>query len=479
MTRKTAQEILGSIKNEVARLSPQLRTDFSRGPLFDIGARAVAVPLADGSVDVDRAARLSTLDWATVATEDEQRAATNAFAVQTPARRSSRGVVLMCTGQAPTGSATKTARAGAQVATGQINGTPLVFTITETRSLTASNAGTYYNASNRRYELPVEIVCNRSGDIGDVPEFAINRILSGANDFETCYNDTELRAGFAAQSAAQLYARLQAKLRGIDSLSTAALISSALELDGDRIDDVALVFSTQYPVLFRRLPDGPGIDVIISGPSVAASTARSFTAAAGQQLFLLSDVGAPVLSLTSVEVNGLIDSTATLGVDTSAQTQGSNRANDAAVELSAPATVGDQILITFTYDAVIRDVGARLGSTTSKGMFSVDIVVRRPRQLEVGAQLSISVTPGSVPSAVLSDALAAANSYLRSGAEGNRLGKIGGVRTARELSAYVLARISGCSRCAVVSMSADGVDSPAYVDVPGDSIVRLGTVTVR
>lgn len=464
MTLRSASDIIKSMITAINASSPQLRIDATRGPFFDLAVRALSVPLAEQSAEIERVAKLSTFAFSENATDTEIASFLRAFAQSGEADGVASGPALFCSSQRPTGSDEFVVQAGDVVSTRDTGG--LIFVASETKALDSSNADLYFNATTRRYELPVTVICATSGDVGNIPPFSLKKIVSGAGNFDTVYNLVRFEGGSPAESNAAAFERVKQKLRGIENLSVGGLRSFCQNVDINRIDAVQLVYSSSYPTTFKRLPDGAAIDVIVAGSAKTQAFTESFFATAGQQSFTLSR--GPVLGLTSVFVNGTADTAASLSLDQSGAYGRSTR-ESSVVTLSAPSSVNDVIEITYTYDQLLRDIQTELtgyetaGDDAHDSIYATDILVRYPRDLALRASCYGTVLANKL--SVAAEIQSVIADYVANG-DGNS-SPIGGVRTPKELRELIMSRVPGLGSLSFSAFCKKSLGSIVQVvDVP-------------
>lgn len=438
MPLRTYSEILASIKATLRALSPQIRIDADKGPFFYLSANAAARPLADASADVERVAQLSTFQFPTVATESEILSTARAFA-QVPGSGSfASGLAYVFTSRRPLGTETFTVFEGDTFATASVGG--VVFEAVEARSLTAANADAFYNPSTRRYELPVNAQAVSAGTAGNIPPRSLTTII-GNSTFDGVTNLADFVGGEEAQGASALYTRVQERFLGQDDFSRGGLVSRIQNVDVDRIRAVALTYSTEYPTLFFRLPDGQAVDAWVRNAVLTAQTTQTFTATSGQTQFYLEQ--SPVISLLNVFVNGA-PVAATLTLDESLELGRSTRERSF-VTLDVAAVGNDIVDITYTYDTVLQaaqtEVDGYLQQDTG-ALFATDVLLRYAQPLPVVIEVVGSVLGTFDPTTLEQETISAVATYLANGAT-SLVPALGGTRNPAELRDYLRATVPG------------------------------------
>ncbi len=440
MVLRTRTEILSSIKTTLNTLSPQLRIDAAKGPFFYLAGQAVAQPLADASGDVERVALLSTLQFPTVATDQEALALARAFGLTLGDGGFARGIAYVFTTRPPSGSDSFNISEGDTFSTAASGGQ--VFEALEDRSLTATNSAVFYNPSTRRYEVPVLVQAVSAGEGGNIAARTLTTIVGGAADFSGATNLIAFTGGTEAQSIGALYERVQQRLLGLDNFSRGGLLSRVQNVDVDRILATALTYSTEYPHLFYRLPDTQSIDVWVYNTIQDTLTTDTFTASAAQTQFILTKK--PAIYLASVFVNGA-SATATLVYDDSLALGRSTQENSY-VSLAVAATVGDIVDITYGYDGVLDTVQAEIDGylqADTGALFATDVLVRYSKLTPVTVTVTGTVLGTFDPTTVETEVATAVGNYISNGMSDAPL--LGGSRSPAELRDYIRSTVPGIS----------------------------------
>lgn len=441
MALRTRTEILASIRATLNTLSPQIRIDSAKGPFFYLAGQAVAGPLSDASADVERMALLSTLQFPTVATNQEALALARAFGLSIGSGGFAKGIAYVFTTRSPTGSDSFTVAEGDTFSTASTGGQ--VFEAVETRSLTAANATAFYNPSTRRYELPVLVQAVSAGEGANIAARTLTTISGGAADFTGVTNLVAFTGGSSAQSIDALYERVQQRLLGLDNFSRGGLLSRVQNVDVDRILATALTYSTEYPALFYRLPDTQAIDVWVYNVVQDTLTTDTFVATPGQTQFVLTQK--PAVFLSSVFVNG-VPVTASLVYDDSLAV-GRSTKEQSYVSLAVPAAAGDIVDITYGYDGVLNTIQAEIDGylqADTGALFATDVLVRYARTLPVTVQVTGTVLGTFDPTTVEQEVATAVGNYIANGSSSDTP-ILGGVRSPAELRDYIRSTVPGIS----------------------------------
>jgi hypothetical protein len=428
---KTKNQVIKDVQDDLAKQSPQIQVDVDNGPFYYLAARAVAQPIADLGSEVDRLAQVSTFNFPAVTTAAEQQVALRSFGFSQPRGGFSGGTALFITSRRPVGTESFYVRAGDIVSTGDGVGS-LSFAAIETRALTANNADKFYNAATRRYELPVRVRALAAGTASRIAPVSLRSIRSGAANFEAVTNTARFRGGASIATTASAYATLQTRLTGMDNFSKGGLVTRARQYDVDNVLDVAKTTSSEYPLRFYRVPDGPAIDIWVLCNPVEENATESIIAASAQSTFVLPK--GPALGLSSVTVNGVAVA-ASLEQDGSLALGRSTR-ESSTVTLETPVAAGDFVDISYTYDAIPSGIQADIATQREAGdLFGVDVLVRYALPLHLQCTVRGTVLPTYVANTVGAEVDAAIANYMLNGTQDSPL--LGGTRTVEEMMGII------------------------------------------
>lgn len=467
MPVKTEAQIIKSMEDTISSVSPQIRVDADKGPLFYTNIRSVAPLLADASAETERLALISTFQFPENVTPAEMTSTARAFGVGLGDGGFAFGLVFALTGRRPAGNETFTIAEGDVLSTSSSIGTPAVtFAVAQTRVLNSTNIDSFYNPTNRRFEVPVLARALTAGPTGNVAPGSISKILSGstAATFDGVTNYSAFTGGTDARAATDAYQRVQAKLTGLDQFSRGGLLSTVLETDVDNIQTGALTYGSEYPTLFYRLPDGPAVDVWLLHTPISIQAVESFIATAGQTIFSLGTT--PVLGLQVAAVNGT-SVTATLEIDTTLALGGSTRETSAVV-LSTPTTAGDTVDITYTYDAVIATAQATVDGylqSDTGALYSTDVLVRSARTLDVVIHVSATALATFDRQSVADDISSVVGTFLTQGL--GTVDALGGTRSAADLRDRIRTEVPGINLLSIPVFCRKAIGSIVEtIDIP-------------
>jgi hypothetical protein len=478
MALKTRTQIIREMQATAQALSPQEPVDSEKGLFFALGIACAAGPLAETSADIARVAQLSTFQFPNNATGAEASAMARAFSQTLGQGGQSSGLAVFVTGTKPLGTQTFQVTQGTTVATNRIGG--LTFEAIETRALSAANADNYFNPRTRKYELPVLVRCLSAGTVGNIAPFAISALISGANNFETATNLVTFSGGSSPQSVNSLYLRTQQKLQGLDQFSKGGLIVTASNVDVNRITAISETFSSEYPNLFYRLPDGNCVDLwMVNAPS-PQTIISTYTAVANQSKFVL--LGGPVIGLVSVTVNGA-SAGATLTMDESLS-YGRSPEESSYVTLLSPASGGDVIAITYVIDSVPGQVQVALDgelNSTVGALFSTSLLCRYARTFPIRVAVTGTVLGTFDPTTIESQVTEATSNYISQ--EFGEAPALGGVRSPQDLRDFIRAAVPGIAQLNIPTFCrAQYGDLVETISIPRNTVVgfaETSDLTVR
>lgn len=470
MTQRSKTQIIDSVKAAIQDASPQLRVDVDKGPFYYLAAQGVAQPLSEVSADVERLALLSTLQFPSVATDQEAMAVARAFGMTLGSGGYASGVAMAYTGRRPTGTDVLTVPEGSRFTTSSNRG--IAFEAVESRSLTANNADIFYNPATRRFELPVRVQAVSAGVNSNISARTLVSV-EGSLGFDGSTNLAAFRGGSEPQTVRALYDRVRQRLAGLDNFSRGGLVSRIQNLDVDRIQAVSLTYSTEYPYIFYRTPDTQAVDAWVLNTAQDDTEIETFIATSGQTIFYLNK--GPVLYLSAVLVNGSPVS-ATLVQDTSFEL-GRSTKEHSYVTLAAPTLVSDVVEVTYGYDTVLNTIQADIDgylSSDTGALFATDVLIRYPRTVPLTAQITGTVLGSFDPTSVEAEVAAVFGQYLTNGIEADA--HIGGFRSPADLRDMIRSQVPGISALSIPTFCRKSVGSLVEtIDIPRNAYAVLET----
>lgn len=247
-----------------------------------------------------------------------------------------------------------------------------------------SEMAALFNVDRRRYEITVNAT---SVGIGPEYELSAGRLRFLGSTIEYIDGVAQLVAtgdSSPRETTTALGQRQQAKFVGLALGSAAGVESTVRDFAPAAIKDVSLVYSTELS-LFRRPTRRPAYDVYIVGQDFQTQT-DTFVAQAGDTEFLLTKQ--PVASIGNVLVNG-VTVTGVLIKDNLPASSASSASTDK-LGLSAPATAGDEVVVSYTYDQLTVDTQTYIDQA-NQGLWESDILIRQANAVPLDIEIEIEV----------------------------------------------------------------------------------------
>jgi hypothetical protein len=272
-----------------------------------------------------------------------------------------------------------------------------------------SRASSYYNPSKRWYEVRASVEALAAGDIYDIPPGRIRRIISDLPDFSGVDQRSRVEGGAQIETNEDYMERIDSALHGSALGSIGGIESTVRNFNPSAITDVAIVYSIDTG-LFTRPTSRPSMDIYVIG-EVPLTYEQTYTAGGGETDVSLSRV--PVLSITSVLVNNVTVTDYELVLDETLQTGTSAQADDF-IRFPAPLAANDEVVITYTYNSLIRDLQVYL-SQPRVYLFETEFLVRSG--IPVGIEIVVFITLLSTydPQLAESAAISAVTNYASPG----------------------------------------------------------------
>lgn len=378
---RSAKQISQALGLTVSTADPT--ADLAKGPVFDLLMAPVAPELAVTEQAVEDLRVLTSLQLDKVVTDTEINAIGTSFGLPQLTGKPARYRQTFFTATRPT--------SDVAIERGTLVGTSdssRVFQVVERVVMQAANADAYLNSSRKRYEITATIEATAIGTASNLPAFRIKKFLTKVNGLDGTENrSSAIVFGTDRQSFADYLARIRKKFVGLNPETGGGISSRVLEYAPETITDIELVYPKDRDV-FRRDTGRPAIDIYVLGEQTDVATKR-YIAVGGETSVTLDN--APVLSISSVQVDGQAVISFVLSQDTQPATSGTQRAVDALV-LPTPLTLGQVVEITYVYDSLVYGIQTTVFDANGRE-FGTDILVRRPEQTLVTVQIDVTVLP--------------------------------------------------------------------------------------
>jgi hypothetical protein len=378
---RSAEEIKRALSLTVATADPT--ADLAKGPIADLLLFPVAPELAATEQTVEDLRVLASLQLDKVVTETEINAIGTAFGLPPVSGKPARYRQTFYTSSRPT--------RDIPIERGTLVGTSdasRVYVVTERVVMLASNADAYLNASRKRYEITANVECTSIGTAGNLPAFRIKRFLTRISGIDGTENrETANVLGTDRQSFADYLARIRRKFVGLNPETGSGIATRIVEYAPEDVLDISLVYPKDRAI-FRRDTGRPAIDAYILGET-QDTTQQRFVATGTESVVVLDT--APVLSISSVLVDGSPYTAYALNSDTNPSTSGTARASDLIV-FSTPLTSGQIVEINYAYDSLINGLQTNVFDDDGRE-FGTDILLRRPELVQVIVHVDVTVLP--------------------------------------------------------------------------------------
>lgn len=283
------------------------------------------------------------------------------------------------------------------------SGQTIMYMTTQSATMLAANASTYFVAANNDYEITVPIVCLTPGSAGTVATGAITTILRVPGGIDSGMNQAATSAVQDVETNQELASRVIA-LRSGYALDT--FDGFYLDLKGNAGVQNFVVVAKDNPLLVRASSDANAVDIWVKDTQ-PQNVIEYFTFNGKFYRFTHQ----PVISIQSVlDANGN-DRTSqfVLVKDTGAYAY-SPRGQDQMVLLSG-TLFGQLLHVSFTYDYE-ESYLANYFATRAKAMFGLDILARAGIGVNIYIGAKLTVLSGFVWSTVQSQVVSSLLNYV-------------------------------------------------------------------
>lgn len=234
-------------------------------------------------------------------------------------------------------------------------GGSVVFVASESRTMPAASASSYFNIQTQRYELSVPVISVTLGTAARVGANRINRPLRPLAGFDTITNTSAAVGGFDRETNTELVSRYFLSILGRQT-GTATGIERVVRADYPDASDVFIVYGDN-PLLTRAATDAGAVDAWIKGTTALQIVENHTYLGVGQ---LIPVALPPLISVVSV-VSGATTYVAGTDYEVTFDSSGvsrSPRAADGVTFLtggpSVLPAVGAVVTITYVYDNLMR-----------------------------------------------------------------------------------------------------------------------------
>lgn len=433
---RTLRQIELSLADSIE--SQDSSVDTVKGPVFDIFIRPQAAQLRSVELLFDDLSRRYSLDYVLSQNETVLQLYGANHGLRRSLGRAARGNVTFFTSAAPGPDDIVVIPAGTVVST---TDTTISFRTLRDAFILGSSLGAYYNASTRRYEVRVPVEALGAGALFEVPQNRIVRIQSTVRGIDGVINRERISGSTEFESTTRFGARIRSKFNGLSLGSGDGLKQLIKQFDTSSIDDVQLIFSTDFDN-FRRRTRRSAWDVYLIG-SVTETTDVTYAGNAVQQTFSLPLT--PALAVQSVRVGN-----ASVGFhflpDTTFQYRSSTQANDQ-VELSVIPGLNETVTITYTYDKLVRDTQNYVNRIGVQ-LYRADILVRKAIPVAIRTNVLVQVLSSFDETEAAGSAFASVSNFLNKN-------EFVSVLFANDLRSKLSADVAGVSNISILEFTRD------------------------
>lgn len=288
-------------------------------------------------------------------------------------------------------------------------GESILFRTTETKTMYASAASSYYNSVSERYELDVAVISVVTGANTQVGAYAIRNMRRPVTGFDEIYNQARTTPGRGLETNAEVATRYLLHVEG-SQLGTPAGMKTSILDNFSNVEDAYVVYGEDTN-LTREQDDAGAVDIWVL---TSAPLERTYTVSYPGIETLITVDRQPVTEVTSVSFGG---TTYTEGTDYEVVTgEGeyaySNHATDGIrfITGGSQPSIGDVITIIYKYNSMINILASYY---TQEEYFSmgVDKLFRsaQPKEIEIDANLKVAF---GNPTSVLNNVRTAVTDYI-------------------------------------------------------------------
>lgn len=397
---RTLAQIEASLASSIEEQDPSI--DTVKGPVFDVFIRPQAAQLRATELRYDDLSRRYSLDYVLTQGEDVLILYGGNHGLRRSSGRAARGNVVFYTFTSIPSDDVVVIPAGTVVTTSD---TSIAFRTIRDAFIIGSSLASFFNASQRRYEIRVPVEALGIGEEFEVPPRRINNVLTEVDGIDGVINFERVEGGTNVESNTRFGQRIRAKFNGLALGSGSGLDQLIRNYNPASISDVALIFSSDYDN-FRRRTRRAAWDVYIIGTQ--SETAEiTYIADGVQREFALPLT--PALGVTGVTVNDASVSY-TFSPDSTDQYKSSTQASDT-VELASIPGLNDTVTITYSYDKLIRDIQDYIDQVGVE-LYRADILVRKAVPVPIRTRIQVQVLSSFDETDATSAAFATAADFL-------------------------------------------------------------------
>lgn len=382
---RTVQQIQDSLRSSITSVDNRL--DLKVGPLWDYLISPIPPELATIENRIDTVKIYYSPNFSTVATSAEARNFAVNFGTGPFIGTFAQSTVVFYRNSAPSAGLVYQVPIGSLVQT--VDGT-LVYSTSVAAVMSGDFAATYYNPARQRYELSVAVRAVAPGIKYNIPANHITKMMPTIYGFDGIVQTTDAVGGTEPEDSYDVATRVQKMFKGLERNSLSGIATIINQAEPTYVTSVTVIKPTDR-VEFRRLTNGPSLDVCILGQNILPFN-EDYLASGGEVVVPIT-VNKTATSVTSVAVNGnILDyATWTFVPDTSLEYQLSTRANPY-IQLATALSTNDLVEIIGTRNDLLDEMQALF--TGDNSIFYTDVLLRSYISLPIKVSLDIRITSG-------------------------------------------------------------------------------------
>lgn len=382
---RTTDQIRNSLKSTIAGIDN--RVDLKVGPVWDYLLAPLPPEFSTIESEIERLQRFYSPTFATVATPAEARDFALNFGTSVSVGGFARVPVVFYRNSPPPTGSVYTVPTGSLVMTIDNN---LVYATISSVTMSGNYASTYFNPSTQRYEVTVLVQAVAPGEKYNIPPKHISRMQPSIDGFDGVIQYVAAYGGTPSEDSIAVAQRVQDKFKGLELNSIGGITTQIKQSETDYVTSVTVVRPTDRQE-FRRLTNGPSIDVYINGLDPLAFTEEYL--AIGGEISVPIVTNKTVTAIDSVLLNGvsLPPTQWTYLPDTSEEYQQSTEAS-ATIALAIPLLANALLEISGTRNDVLDRVqNLFLGDSS---LFKTSVLVRTYLDMYIVSTIEIKINNG-------------------------------------------------------------------------------------
>jgi hypothetical protein len=392
---RTIDQVKNSLISTISSIDD--RVDLKVGPVWDYLLAPLPTEFSFIESEIERLKRYYSPIFSTVATPEEARDFALNFGTSVSVGGFARCPIVFYRNSPPPTGSVFTVPTGSLVMTIDNN---LVYRTIQAVEMSGNYASTYFNPSTLRYEVTVTVEAVSPGEKYNIPPKHIQRMQPNIQGFDGVTQYVEAGGGTPAEDSIAVAQRVQEKFKGLEKNSIGGITTNIKQSETDIVKSVTVVKPTDRQE-FRRLTNGPSLDVYINGTDSANFT-EEYLATGSEVTVQINNViwsvvpilvNKTVTSISSVLVNGIVLSSAewTFFPDTTAEYQQSTMASPT-IGFASPLLPNALVEISGVRNDVLDRV--QLLYTGSDALFETSVLVRTYLDMYIVATIEIKINDG-------------------------------------------------------------------------------------